>query len=139
MLFNRKCAFFIACKFLMLFNGKFASCHFPMLFNGKFAFCHLPILFNENLRIEKVQGERRTYGRMDVQTDGRKEIHPCILQDIGPLGLLPKKGCYSPCFNNLKNSLSFEFVFLIRKSKMVSAKRILKEKFFYVISLVFNS
>ena len=32
-------------------------------------------------------------GRMDVQTDGRidgrLEIHPCILQDIGPLGPLP--------------------------------------------------
>ena len=22
---------------------------------------------------------------------GRKEIHPCVLQDIGPLGPLPKK------------------------------------------------
>ena len=28
-----------------------------------------------------------TYGRMD----GHKEIHPCVLQDIGPLGPLPKK------------------------------------------------
>ena len=32
-----------------------------------------------------------TYGRTDVRTDGRKEIHPCVLQDIGPLGPLPKK------------------------------------------------
>ena len=24
------------------------------------------------------------------RTDGRKEIHPCVLQDIGPLGPLPK-------------------------------------------------
>ena len=23
---------------------------------------------------------------------GRMEIHPCVLQDIGPLGPLPKKG-----------------------------------------------
>ena len=30
---------------------------------------------------------RRTYGWMY----GRKEIHPCVLQDIGPLGPLPKK------------------------------------------------
>ena len=30
-------------------------------------------------------------GRMDVRTDGRLEIHPCVLQDIGPLGPLPKK------------------------------------------------
>ena len=28
-----------------------------------------------------------TYGR----TYGRLEIHPCVLQDIGPLGPLPKK------------------------------------------------
>ena len=27
----------------------------------------------------------------DVRTDGRKKIHPCVLQDIGPLGPLPKK------------------------------------------------
>ena len=27
--------------------------------------------------------------RMDVQMDGRKEIHPCVLQDIVPLGPLP--------------------------------------------------
>ena len=25
-------------------------------------------------------------------TDGRMEIPPCVLQDIGPLGPLPKKG-----------------------------------------------
>ena len=78
--------FSIVCKFSMLFNGKFASCHFPMLFNGKFAFCHFPMLFNGNLRIEKVQGG--TYGH----TDGRKEIHPSVLQDIGPFGPLPKMG-----------------------------------------------
>ena len=82
--------FSIVCKFSMLFNGKFASCHFPMLFNGKFAFCHFPMLFNGNLRIEKVRG-RGTDGRMDVCREGRKEIHPCVLQDIGPLGPLPKK------------------------------------------------
>jgi len=30
-------------------------------------------------------------GQTDVRTDGRKEIHPCVLQDIGPLGPLPDK------------------------------------------------
>ena len=30
-------------------------------------------------------------GRMDGRTYGRLEIHPCVLQDIGPLGPLPKK------------------------------------------------
>ena len=32
-------------------------------------------------------GDVRTDGRMD----GRLAIHPCVLQDIGPLGPLPKK------------------------------------------------
>ena len=32
-------------------------------------------------------GDGRTDGRMD----GRLEIPPCVLQDIGPLGPLPKK------------------------------------------------
>ena len=30
-------------------------------------------------------------GRTYVRTYGRLEIHPCVLQDIGPLGPLPKK------------------------------------------------
>ena len=30
-------------------------------------------------------------GRTDGRTDGRLEITPCVLQDIGPLGPLPKK------------------------------------------------
>ena len=34
-----------------------------------------------------VRTDVRTYGR----TYGRLEIHPCVLQDIGPLGPLPKK------------------------------------------------
>ena len=33
----------------------------------------------------------RTDGRTDGRTYGRLEIHPCVLQDIGPLGPLPKK------------------------------------------------
>ena len=36
----------------------------------------------------------RTYGR----TYGRLEIHPCVLQDIGPLGPLPKKGLVGQFF-----------------------------------------
>ena len=32
------------------------------------------------------------YGWMDGRTEGRLEIHPFVLQDIGPLGPLPKKG-----------------------------------------------
>ena len=30
-------------------------------------------------------------GRTDGWMDGRLEIPPCVLQDIGPLGPLPKK------------------------------------------------
>ena len=32
----------------------------------------------------------RKDGRTDGRTDGRLEIPPCVLQDIGPLGPLPK-------------------------------------------------
>ena len=53
-----------------------------MLFNGKLVFCQFPMLFNGNLRLEKLRGGG-AYGRL--------EIHPCVLQDIGPLGPLPKK------------------------------------------------
>ena len=31
-------------------------------------------------------------GKTEGRTDGRLEIPPCVLQDIGPLGPLPKKG-----------------------------------------------
>ena len=31
----------------------------------------------------------RMEGQMDRRTDGHMEIHPCVLQDIGPLGPLP--------------------------------------------------
>ena len=40
---------------------------------------------------ERGLGGGRTDGRTYVRTDGRLEIHPCVLQDIGPLGPLPKK------------------------------------------------
>ena len=35
--------------------------------------------------------DARTDGRTDGRMDGHLEIHPCVLQDIGPLGSLPKK------------------------------------------------
>ena len=59
-------------------------CKFSMLFNGKFAFYQLSMLFNGNLRLEKLRGG-------DVWMDGHMEIHPCVLQEIGPLGPLTKK------------------------------------------------
>ena len=33
----------------------------------------------------------RTNGRTEGRKDGRLKIPPCVLQDIGPLGPLPKK------------------------------------------------
>ena len=35
--------------------------------------------------------DRGLRGGTDVRTDGRLEIHPRVLQDIGPLEPLPKK------------------------------------------------
>ena len=48
-----------------------------------------PVLRPERLdlrpeRLEKHQRGGRTYYQMDVM------VHPCVLQDIGPLGPLPK-------------------------------------------------
>ena len=35
---------------------------------------------------------------MDGQMEGQMDIYPCVLQDIGPLGPLPKKdGCMEIC------------------------------------------
>ena len=36
-------------------------------------------------------GDGGTDGRKDGRKDGCMEIPPCVLQDIGPLGPLPKK------------------------------------------------
>ena len=55
-----------------------------MLFNGKLAFYQFPMLFNKICSLRCLGGDGRTYRRV--------EIHPCVLQDIGPLGPLPKKG-----------------------------------------------
>ena len=41
-------------------------------------------------------GDGRKDGRTEGRKDGRLEIPPCVLQDIGPLGPLPKKGLPDP-------------------------------------------
>ena len=44
-----------------------------------------------------------TDGQTDGRMDGHLEIHPCVLQDIGPLGPLPKK---TDCrLQKLRNSI----------------------------------
>ena len=44
-------------------------------------------------------------GRTDGRTDGRLEIPPCVLQDIGPLGPLPKKDLKRTFFHFLTHAL----------------------------------
>ena len=51
-----------------------------MIFNGTFALIRAKAA-------PGLGGGGLTDGRMD----GHPEIHPCVLQDIGPLGPLPKK------------------------------------------------
>ena len=94
MVFNGKHAIFMLfCKFSMIFNGSFASCKLSMLFNGSFAVCQFPMLFDGNWRLKKLWGGGRTDGQTYIM------VHPCVLQDIGPLGPLPKKhACPSPSF-----------------------------------------
>ena len=78
----------------MLFNGEhaiFAFGNVSMFFNGEFALCQFPMLFHGNLRLERLGG-----GCMDGRTDGRMEIHPCVLQDISSLRPLPKKKTILP-------------------------------------------
>ena len=44
----------------------------------------------------------RSPGGGDIWTDGHLEIHPCVLQDIGSLGPLPKKHTFTfPSWMNL--------------------------------------
>ena len=47
------------------------------------------------VKILGLDGQGGGDGRTDGRTDGRLEITPCVLQDIGPLGPLPKKGGYT--------------------------------------------
>ena len=49
------------------------------------------MLSDGNLRLGKLPGGGGMEGRTEGRKDGRMEIHPCVLQDIGPLGPLPKK------------------------------------------------
>ena len=43
---------------------------------------------------------------MDGWTDGRKEINPSVLQDIGPLGPLPKMGGVEFCGRKKKGGVN---------------------------------
>ena len=43
-------------------------------------------------------GQNVRGGGMDGRTDGRQEIHPWVLQDIGPLGPLPIKSETNPTY-----------------------------------------
>ena len=83
----------------------FLSFHqFSMLFNGIHAFfcffVNFPCYSMGNLHFDNfpcysmgVGGLRNLGGGPDRRTDGQTYVmvHPCVLQDIGPLGPLPKK------------------------------------------------
>ena len=53
------------------------------------------------LELERPEGDVWTYVWMYGETDGRLEIHPCVLQDIGPLRPLLKK-CRKPSFSTFR-------------------------------------
>ena len=78
----------------MLFNGNLAILHFLSIFHViKWEFCISSIfhVIQWNLSLRSFSGEGRTDVWTYVRMNGRLEIHPCVLQDIGPLGPLPKK------------------------------------------------
>ena len=59
---------------------------------------HRSVLGSERADVGRERGLSglRGDGRTDRWTDGRLEKHPCVLQDIGPTGPLPKKGTDGP-------------------------------------------
>ena len=103
-------------QFSMLFNGKYAFfcffVNFPCYSMGSLHFDNFPCYPMGIWGLESFGG-----GQKDGRKDGHMEIHPCVLQDIGPLGPLPKKdlnyafnGCFkekriqSPnCIHNLSH------------------------------------
>ena len=111
------------CIFLLFVNfpcnsmGCLQVVIFPWYSMGSLHFVIFPCYSMEIWELRRFRGG--TYGRTYVRTDGRKEIHPCVLQDIGPLGLLPKKGCfriaafsfspsYTPSRHNSQNRRCFK-------------------------------
>ena len=76
------------CIFLWFVNfpcysmGSLQVVIFPCYSMGSLHFIIFPCYSMEIWELRRFRGGR---------TDGRKEIHPCVLQDIGPLGPLPKK------------------------------------------------
>ena len=59
-------------------------------------------------------------GDFDARWDGRMEIHPCVLQDIGPLGPLPKKDCkdgYTGSIGNMEPGDVEKFLFAVLNFK----------------------
>ena len=61
------------------------------------------------------QTDRWTDGQMDGQTDRQmdehKEIHPCVLQDVGPLGPLPKKCSNRTLMHHMVNGFWSQIVY----------------------------
>ena len=53
----------------------------------------------------------RTNGQTDRQMDEHKEIHPCVLQDVGPLGPLPKKCSNRTLMHHMVNGFWSQIVY----------------------------
>ena len=70
-------------------------------------------------------------GRTYVQKDGRLEIHPCVTQDIGSLGPLPKKGWNLKTFlASLPLHMSFDLFEILRLTVCESITRNSKNALF---------
>ena len=79
----------------MIFNGSFTFFSFfiisPWYSLGSLHFFNFSCYSMGIWGLRSFGGEGQTYGGMYRWTDRHLEIHPCVLQDIGPLGPLPKK------------------------------------------------
>ena len=87
----KMCIFLLFVNFPCYSMGSLQVVIFPCYSMGSLHFVIFPCYSMEIWELRRFRGGR-TDGRTYVRTDGRKEIHPCVLQDIGPLGPLPKKG-----------------------------------------------
>ena len=88
----------------MIFNG---SCIFSTIY------CQFSMLANGNLSLEKLPGGY-------VHTDGHMEIHPCVLQDNGPLRPLPKKLISAILFKwQCQNVTDFSHAFVFKERQNI--------------------
>ena len=92
--------YLIYCQFSMFFNRNFKilsiTCQFAMLSNWNFAYTYFFVNFPcySIGSLHFINSPYNSMSNLGDGTEGRKDILnfcPCVLQDIGPLGPLPKK------------------------------------------------